>query len=137
MRIVKKVDPSLLDMQMSLKIESLFGDTADSKVITTLLDICYIRYAEDGSRYTVNMLELIRNVEKTESKPRVFKEIVESVLLNMRTSRNAFCSTNILPLLIDIQKVLISHRLLLPSLCSLFLNRKRLWDQRPWSLHQH
>lgn len=105
MRIVKKIDPSLLDMQMSLKTQTLSKDIADSRIISVLLDICFIRHSEDGMKYAVNILELIRKLDETRGKPLLFKEIVESVLWNIRASRNAFCSIDVSSYLLVFRKL--------------------------------
>ena len=87
MKLVNSVDGSLLDIHKSLIMESLLlANPADPKTIRVLLDIILIRHSEDGTQYAASVLELIRNVDKSTSKPRVSKEIIENVLTNLRTS---------------------------------------------------
>lgn len=86
MKLIKSVDPSLLDLQMSLITESLLKNPANSRTVGTLLDLIRIQHEEDGSEYATQILELIRNVDKSTTKPRVSKEIIETVFTDLSAS---------------------------------------------------
>jgi hypothetical protein len=90
MKLIKSVDPSLLDMQTSLIMQSLSKNSADSGTITVLLDLILIRYNPDGAQYAASVLELMKNVDKLSAKPRVSKHIIETVLTDLRASCKRF-----------------------------------------------
>lgn len=87
MRVVRNVDPSLLDMQLSLLSQVSSKGIVGSKDIDTCLDIILIRHDEDGEKYAENILELAENVDKAASRLRVSRKFVERVLTDIRTSR--------------------------------------------------
>src|SRR5438445_9709426 len=87
MRVVRNVDPSLLDMQLSLLSQISSKGTIGSKDTDTCLDIILIRHDEDGEKYAEHIVELAENVDKAASRLRVSRKIVERVLTDIRTSR--------------------------------------------------
>lgn len=74
-------------------MESLIKHPADPKTIRVLLDLILIRHNEDGIQYAASVLELINTVDNSISKPRVSKEIIENVLIDLRASckKASFC----------------------------------------------
>ena len=86
MKIIKRVDASLLDMHLSFTTESLIKNPADSRTLTILLDLILVRHNENGSEYAASVLEVIEKVDKSTTKPRVSKQIVETVLKDLRIS---------------------------------------------------
>jgi len=87
MRIINKVDPAIIDGQISMILQTVLNETSNAQVIPYLLDITLIRHAEDGGNYAAGIIDLIHHVEKTTSKPHVFREIVEAILTDIRASR--------------------------------------------------
>ena len=81
------VDPSLLDMQLSLSSQISAKGTISSKDIDYCLDIILIRHGEDGGKYATHVLELAENADKAASRLRVSRKFVERVLTDIRTSR--------------------------------------------------
>ena len=101
MRVIRNVDPSLLDMQLSLLSQISSKGTIGSMDIDTCLDIILIRHDEDGEKYAEHIVELAENVDKVASRLRVSRKIVERVLTDIRTSRttSAFlCVSDLFPL---------------------------------------
>jgi hypothetical protein len=86
MKLIKRVDPSLLDMHISLATGSLLKNPADSRTVMVLLDLILVRHNDDGSEYAASVLELIKNMDNSTTKPRVSKQIIETVLTDLRTS---------------------------------------------------
>jgi len=86
MKLIKRVDSSLLDMHTTFTTELLIKNPADSRTATVLLDLILVQYNEDGSKYASRVLEMIKNVDESTTKPRVSKQIVETVLRDLRVS---------------------------------------------------
>uniref|UniRef100_A0A8H7Y844 Clathrin/coatomer adaptor adaptin-like N-terminal domain-containing protein n=1 Tax=Psilocybe cubensis TaxID=181762 RepID=A0A8H7Y844_PSICU len=87
LRIIKKVDPGILETQISLLFNKAFPNTEGSTVISRILEITSIRYGQDGSGYAQQILDFIRHLDQQSSSPtQVIKEIIEVVLIDMRLS---------------------------------------------------
>jgi len=86
MKLIKRVDSSLPDMHMAFTTELLIKNPADSRTVTILLDLILVQHNEDGSEYASRVLEIIKSVDESTTKPRVSKQIVETVLRDLRVS---------------------------------------------------
>ncbi|KAF9528535.1 armadillo-type protein [Crepidotus variabilis] len=91
-RIVNKVDPAILDMQISLTLDAAVGEKVNEIAISRALDMLSIRHSNDGEKYASSVVELAQKAEVMSAKPHVLRSVVKEVLTVIRASPKAFGS---------------------------------------------
>ncbi|KAJ3511219.1 hypothetical protein NLJ89_g4224 [Agrocybe chaxingu] len=123
LRVVNKVDPGILDVQMDLILQSLSAsNTIEPVVLRRLMDIIFIRHGNDGRRYAARVIELVGQLDRLRTHPHVFKDVVEAVLLDIRiSSAPTFlvdCSEHFVNMLVDSDQLLEPTSLLIATALS-------------------
>ncbi|KDR75335.1 hypothetical protein GALMADRAFT_140851 [Galerina marginata CBS 339.88] len=89
LRIVNKVDPAILDSQISLLLSSNLNATLKKDAsIMRALEIASVRYQQKGEEYASQVLGLLRLLDNAMTTPQVFKGVIETVLTDARASPN-------------------------------------------------
>ncbi|KAF8904368.1 armadillo-type protein [Gymnopilus junonius] len=88
--IINEVDPTILDVQLSLLSNANPAVGEQIPFAIRLLEIFSVRYEQDGEGYASQVIELTRRLDKGGgASPQVFKEVIEIVLNRIHTSVNA------------------------------------------------
>ena len=82
MRIVNRVDPTILD----IKITQIKAQGLDLTRTTRVLEIVAIRFVHDGAAYASEVLKLFEEIEKTSRSSQIVKHLVENVLTTIQSS---------------------------------------------------
>jgi len=90
LRIVNRVDPTILDTQISQIRNTVLPTAVDQQLLGQILDIAFIRYEGSGREYGQQVLELLQDVEKASTSSKVFKEVVERFLTDARIPSTTF-----------------------------------------------
>ncbi|KAF8971037.1 armadillo-type protein [Flammula alnicola] len=106
LRIIKKVDPSILDAHVLSLIKGAQPEPANmdtNESLMRILETRLIQYEEDGGEYARQVLELTRKVDEGTTVPLVFKGIIETVLTDIRSPSNSdflpSCATHFITVL--------------------------------------
>ncbi|PPQ98452.1 hypothetical protein CVT24_004131 [Panaeolus cyanescens] len=93
MKIIRRVDPNVLDSHISLLREVMKPPTAGIDLSCSLLalEALRVRYSDDGSKYAETTLALLQDISQASSSNRVFEPIVDCILRDENlTSRQEF-----------------------------------------------
>lgn len=82
MRIVNRVDPTILD----IKITQIKAQGLDLTRASRILQIISVHFETDGATYASEVLKLFEEIEETAKSPEVVHYIVETVLTTIQSS---------------------------------------------------
>ena len=82
MRIVNRVDPTILD----IKITQIKAQGLDLTRAMRVLEIASARFEPDGAAYAFEVLKIFEEIEKTTKLSQVVNPIVENVLTTIQSS---------------------------------------------------
>ena len=82
MRIINRVDPTILD----IKIKQIKAQGLDLTRTTRVLEIVLARFEHDGAAYASEVLKLFEEMEKTTKSLQVVNHLVEKVLTTIQSS---------------------------------------------------
>lgn len=101
LRIVNKVDPTILDTQIS----QIRSSSVDQQHLIKILDATFIRYESSGGEYSQQVLALLEDVEKASPAPKVFKGVIEQFLTDVHIPEDrAFitsCASHFIDVLVN------------------------------------
>jgi hypothetical protein len=83
LRIVNRVDPTILD----IKITQIRAQGLDLTRTTRVFEILPARFEHDGAAYAFEVLKLFEEMENTTKSSQVVNHLVETVLTTIQSSR--------------------------------------------------
>ncbi|KAF4621331.1 hypothetical protein D9613_000541 [Agrocybe pediades] len=113
LRVVNKVDPAILEAQISLLMEKVPEPAERGAFTSRVLNIAFTRYALDGGEYARQVIELARHLEAGLKTQPVFKEVIELALNHAHLSEHPGFLTSFSDYLIE--QLINEHSVLGPT----------------------
>jgi len=84
--VVNKVDPAILDAQISLLMKNRPDAAERATFVSRVLGIAFVRHASEGDGYAKQLLGLINHLEHGVTPLPIFKDVIEIALNNAHIS---------------------------------------------------